>query len=71
MVDLSYIDRTVVRERGTPAPPTQNIQMMRSEPREEEPNVNMMLRSGATIGEDKGKQPEGDTWVRKAPAKEP
>jgi hypothetical protein len=26
---------------------------------------------GATTGEDKGKQPEEDTWVRKAPTKEP
>ena len=39
--------------------------------REEDPNVNMMLRSGETMGEDKGKQPEEDTWVHKAPAKEP
>jgi len=30
-----------------------------------------MLRSGETIGEDKGKQLEEDTWVRKAPTKEP
>ena len=45
--------------------------MMRSEPREEDPNVNMMLKSGATIGKDNGKKPEEDTWVHKAPAKEP
>lgn len=31
----------------------------------------MMLRSGAAIGEDKGKKPEEDTWVRKALAKQP
>ena len=36
-------------------PPTQNIQMMRYELCEEDPNVNMILRSGVTIGEDKGK----------------
>lgn len=53
-----------------PTTPTQNIQRMRSELCEEEPNMNMMLRSGATTGEDKGKQPEEDTWVRKAPTKE-
>ena len=40
--------------------------MMRYELREEDPNVNMMLRSRATTGEDKGKKPEDDTWVRKA-----
>lgn len=45
--------------------------MMRSKPREEDPNVNMVLRSGATIGEDKGKQPKEDTWVHKATTKEP
>lgn len=31
----------------------------------------MMLRSGATTGEDKGKQLEENTWVHKAPTKEP
>jgi len=45
--------------------------MMRSESCEEDPNVNMVLRSGATTGQDKDKQPEEDTWVRKAPTKEP
>lgn len=45
--------------------------MMKAELREEDPNVNMALRSGATIGEDKGKKPEEDTWVRKAPTKQP
>jgi len=45
--------------------------MMRVELREEDPNVNMVLRSGVTTGEDKGKQPEENTWVRKAPKKQP
>ena len=59
-------------EKGALQPtPTQNIQMMRSKPCEEDPNVNIVLRSGATIGEDNGKQPEEDTWVHKAPTKEP
>ena len=31
---------------------TQNIQMMRSERHEEEPNLNMMLRCGMAMGED-------------------
>ena len=48
----------------------QNIQMMRSELHKEDPNMNMVHRSGATIEEDKGKQPEEDMWVRKAPIKE-
>jgi len=39
--------------------------MMRFEPREEDPNVKMMLGSSMTMGEDKGKQPEESVWVRK------
>lgn len=45
--------------------------MMRSEPCQEDLNVNMMLRSGTATGEDTGKQPEESKWVRKAPEKEP
>ena len=51
-------------------PSTQNIQMMRSELRKEDLNIHVMLGSGMAIGEDKGKQPEEDTWVHKAPVKE-
>ena len=39
--------------------------MMRSEPHEEDSNVNMMLRSGTTTGEDKGKLTKEDAGVRK------
>jgi len=47
---------THMHEKGVlQPPPTQNIQMMRSEPREEDSNVNMVLKSSATIVEDKGK----------------
>jgi len=60
-----------LRDKGAlQPPPTQNLKMMRSEPREEDPNVNIVLWSGITTGEDKGKQPEDSTWVRKAPMKE-
>lgn len=45
--------------------------MMTSEPREEDPNVNILLQSGITTRDDKGKQPEESTWVCKAPTKEP
>lgn len=44
---------------------------MRFEPHEEDPTVNMMLRSSLTTGSDKGKQPEESTWVHKAPTKKP
>lgn len=42
---------------------TQNVQMMRSEPRDEDPKVKMVLRSGTTIGEDKGNLTKEDTGV--------
>lgn len=44
-----------MHEKNTQTP-TQNIQMMRAEPHEEEPSINIVMRSGITIGEDKGKQ---------------
>ncbi len=44
--------------------------MMRFEPRDEDPNVNIVLRSGITTGDDKGKQPGKNGWFRKAPEKE-
>lgn len=44
--------------------------MMRVEPCEEDPNVNIELQSEITTGDDKGKQPEESGWVRKAPEKE-
>lgn len=43
---------------------------MRVEPCEEHPKVNIMLQSGTTIGEDKGKQPTKSEWVFKALEKE-
>jgi len=48
-----------LHDKGTlQPPPTLNLQMMRSELREEDPNVNIVLRSGITIGDDKGTQLE-------------
>ena len=47
----------------------QNLQMMRVEPHEEDPNVNIVLRSGVATRDDKGKQPEEKGWVGKAPEK--
>jgi len=53
-----------MHEKGVLQPPLiQNLQMMRSEPCEEDPNVNMMLRSGMATGDDKGKQPEDNAWA--------
>lgn len=40
--------------------------MMSVESCEEDRKVNIVLRSGVTTGEDKGKQPEEGEWVRKA-----
>jgi len=36
-------------------PPTQNLQMMRFEPREEDPNMNIVLQSRIMTRDDKGK----------------
>ena len=43
---------------------------MRVELREEDPKINIMLWSGMTTCEDKGKQPAEGEWVCKAPKKE-
>lgn len=55
---------------GLQPSPTHNLQMMRSKPREEAPNVNIMLISGITTGDDKGKQLKESTWVHKASTKQ-
>jgi len=44
---------------------------MRSKPCKENPNVNIVLRSGITTGDDKGNQLKESTWVHKALMKEP
>lgn len=43
--------------------------MMSTEPREEDQSMNIVLRSGIMTNDDKGKQPEEDGWVYKAPEK--
>lgn len=48
-----------IREKWVqPLQLTRNLQMMRVEPHEEDPKVNIMLRSGMMTSEDKGKLPE-------------
>lgn len=44
--------------------------MMKSKPREEDPNVNIVPKNGIVMRDDKGKQPKDSTWVRYAPTKE-
>ena len=44
--------------------------MMRAKPHKEDPKVNIVLQSGVTTNEDKGKQPVEGEWVRKALEKE-
>jgi len=41
--------------------------MMRVKPHKEEPNVDIILRSGIATRDDKGKKPEEGGWVRKTP----
>ena len=52
------------KKKAQPQQPTQNLQMMRDEPREEDPNVNIVLRSEMITGDDKGKKPEESEWVQ-------
>jgi len=60
-----------MREKGTlPQKPTQKLQMMRAEPCEEDPTMNIVSQSGMMTSKDKGKQPEKSEWVRKALEKE-
>jgi len=51
-------------------PSTQNLQMMRSELCEEDPNVSIMFQSDIMTGDDKGKQLKESAWVHKASTKE-
>lgn len=48
-----------------------NIQMMTVEPREYEPHINIVTKSGATSRDDKGKKKVEETWVRKTTEKAP
>ena len=49
--------------------PTQNLQMVRAETREEDPSMNVVTRSGVATNEDKGKKLTTDVWIYKAPKK--
>lgn len=61
-----------MHEKGVLQPtPTQNFQMMRSEPCEEYPNINMVLRSDETTGGDAQKEFVEDVKGCNVPTKEP
>jgi len=55
MEDFLTLIARIHHKGALPPSLTQNLQMMRCEPREEDPNINIMLRNGITIGDDKGK----------------
>lgn len=60
-----------MREKGVLKPTlTQNFQMMRSEPRKEDPSINMVLRSNTTIGGDVRKEFSEDAKGHDAPTRE-
>lgn len=71
MIDFPMMIAQICKKRAAQPASTQIIKMMRFEPREEDPNLNVMLRSGATIGGDVEIQTKEDTWVHKAPTKQP
>ena len=60
----------MLEKKAQPQQPMQNLQMMRVEPRKEDHSVNIVLRSGITTYEDKGKQLEEGGLVCKAPKRE-
>lgn len=51
-------------EKRNKNPPT-NIQMMTTEPREDEQHINIVTRSGVATGDDKGKKIVEEIWLRK------
>lgn len=57
-------------KKAQPQQSTQNTQIMRAKPREEDHSLNIFLRSGMTMGVDKGKHLKKDGWVHKAVEKE-
>lgn len=48
----------------------QKIHMMRAKPREEDQNINIVMRSDIEIGANKGKQPGEAIWIHNATEKE-
>lgn len=70
MIDFPTLITEIHEKRAAQPTTMQNVQMMRSEPREEDSNVSMILKSGVTIGEDKGKLTKGGLGVRKTPTKQ-
>lgn len=62
---------TQMHKKGVLQPtPTQNVQMMKSEPLKEDPRVNMVLRSGIAIKGDAWKQSAEDKKGHDAPTRE-
>lgn len=68
--DFPVLLAKICEKGAQPQQPTQNLQMMRVEHQEEDPNVNIVLWSGVVTGEDKGKKPKEIEWVCKALEKE-
>jgi len=65
MIDCPTLIAQIHEKRAAQPTTMQNVQMMRVEPCEEDPNINMVLRSGATTGEDKRKVTKDDAEVHK------
>ena len=47
LLDCPMLIVQIHKKKATPLTTTQNMQMMRSEPRDDEPMVNMVVRSSA------------------------
>lgn len=58
MEDCPTLIVRICDKEALPPHLTQNLQMMRSKPRKEDSNENIVHSSGIAIGDDKGKHPE-------------
>lgn len=63
LIDFPTLIAQICEKRPVPPTMTQNVQMMRFEPRDEDTNVNTVLRSGTTTGEEKGNLTKDDAGV--------
>jgi len=71
MIECSTLIVQISEKRAVQPTLTQNVQMMRFEPREEDPKVNTMLKSGMAIGKDKEKLTKEGLGVHKTLTKKP
>ena len=63
LLDCPMLIAQIHEKRTAPPTTTQNVQMIRAEPHDEEPKVNMVLRSGAISEGDQSKPYKGPSML--------